>query len=51
MKPRSLAEELQMTRPFRTPELEAYLGLARTYDQLHAELDELFRPSSSTQSS
>ena len=43
MAARSLAEELRMTRPFRTPETEAYLNLARTHDQLHAELNTMFK--------
>lgn len=49
MAARSLADELQMSRPFRGPEIEAYLNLARTYDQLHAELNEVFKGHDLTQ--
>lgn len=49
MTARSLADELQMSRPFRAVEIEAYLNLARTFDQLHAELDEFFRAHGITQ--
>ena len=49
MSRRSLADELKMTRPFRAPEIEAYLSVARTFDQLHTELDALFKQSGLTQ--
>lgn len=43
MSARSLADELRMSRPFQAPEIEAYLNLARTHDQLHAELNDMFK--------
>ncbi|HKK72063.1 MAG TPA: MarR family winged helix-turn-helix transcriptional regulator [Candidatus Krumholzibacteria bacterium] len=49
MTARKLADEIRMTKPFRLPELEAYLNLARTYDQLHGEFNELFREYGLTQ--
>lgn len=49
MAPRSLADELKMTQPFRAPEIEAYLSVARTFDQLHTELDAVFKQYGLTQ--
>jgi DNA-binding MarR family transcriptional regulator len=49
MAARKLADEIRMTKPFRLPELEAYLNLARTYDQLHGEFNEVFREHGLTQ--
>ena len=39
-----LARELQMQRPFESAELEAFLNLVRTSDQLQSDFSELFRP-------
>ena len=44
MNARRLADEIRMTRPFQLPELEAFLNLARTYDQLAWQLNEIFKP-------
>jgi DNA-binding MarR family transcriptional regulator len=39
-----LAQELRMQRPFESAELEAFLNLVRTSDQLQSDFSELFRP-------
>lgn len=43
MNARRLAEEIRMSRPFQLPELEAFLNLVRTSDQLQWHLAELFK--------
>lgn len=40
---RTLAEQIKLTRPFQLRELEAFLNLVRTTDQLSAELSALFK--------
>ena len=44
-----LATELRMTRPFQLPELEAFLNLVRTSDQLQTEIGALFKQHGITQ--
>jgi DNA-binding MarR family transcriptional regulator len=44
-----LATELRMTRPFQLPELEAFLNLVRTSDQLQTEIGALFKQRGITQ--
>ena len=43
MNARRLAEEIRMSRPFQLPELEAFLNLIRTSDQLQWQMAELFK--------
>ena len=40
---RRLAEEIQLNRPFQLPELEAFLNLVRTADQLSWQIGDVFK--------
>ncbi len=46
---RTLADEIQMSRPFGSPAVEAYLNLLRTGDLLQHQLGRLFRQRGLTQ--